>query len=97
MAVLIDGDTLVITQGITGDAGTFHTLQGVEYGTNFVGGVTPGKGGQDRADGGGRRYPRLRLRQPGREGDRRRGLPDLRARAIHRRRDLRGRGGRESD
>ena len=47
MAILIDGNTKVITQGITGEAGTFHTLQGVEDGTNFVGGVTPGKGGQD--------------------------------------------------
>lgn len=47
MAVLIDADTKVITQGITGDAGKFHTLQAVDYGTKMVGGVTPGKGGQE--------------------------------------------------
>lgn len=47
MAVLIDADTKVITQGITGEAGKFHTLQAVDYGTKMVGGVTPGKGGQD--------------------------------------------------
>ncbi|MCB9868555.1 MAG: succinate--CoA ligase subunit alpha [Planctomycetes bacterium] len=47
MAVLIDADTRIITQGITGDAGRFHSLQSVAYGTQLVGGVTPGKGGQD--------------------------------------------------
>ncbi|MGE3954183.1 MAG: succinate--CoA ligase subunit alpha [Parachlamydiales bacterium] len=46
MAVLIDKATRVITQGITGNAGSFHTQQGLEYGSKYVGGVTPGKGGQ---------------------------------------------------
>lgn len=46
MAVLVDKNTRVITQGITGQAGQFHTQQGLEYGSHFVGGVTPGKGGQ---------------------------------------------------
>ncbi|MGD9563707.1 MAG: succinate--CoA ligase subunit alpha [Pyrinomonadaceae bacterium] len=45
MAVLVDKDTRLIVQGITGKEGTFHTLQMVDYGTNVVGGVTPGKGG----------------------------------------------------
>lgn len=46
MAVLVNQKTKVITQGITGKAGTFHTEQGMKYGTQYVGGVTPGKGGQ---------------------------------------------------
>ena len=46
MAILVNKATKVITQGITGKAGSFHTEQGLEYGTKFVGGVTPGKGGQ---------------------------------------------------
>lgn len=46
MAILIDKKTKVITQGITGQAGRFHTEQCLEYGSKFVGGVTPGKGGQ---------------------------------------------------
>lgn len=45
MAVLVNKNTKVITQGITGKAGLFHTQQGLEYGTQYVGGVTPGKGG----------------------------------------------------
>lgn len=45
MAVLVDKNTRLIVQGITGKEGTFHTLQMVDYGTNVVGGVTPGKGG----------------------------------------------------
>jgi len=45
MAVLVDKDTLVICQGITGSQGTFHTEQAIAYGTKMVGGVTPGKGG----------------------------------------------------
>lgn len=47
MAILVNKATKVITQGITGKAGSFHTEQCMAYGTNFVGGVTPGKGGQD--------------------------------------------------
>jgi succinyl-CoA synthetase alpha subunit len=45
MSVLVDKNTKVICQGITGDAGTFHTRQALSYGTRMVGGVTPGKGG----------------------------------------------------
>ncbi len=50
MAVLVNKNTKVITQGITGTAGKFHTQQGLEYGTQYVGGVTPGKGGQTVLD-----------------------------------------------
>lgn len=45
MSILIHRNTRVITQGITGKAGRFHTEQGLLYGSNYVGGVTPGKGG----------------------------------------------------
>jgi succinyl-CoA synthetase alpha subunit len=45
MAVLIGTETKIITQGITGKAGSFHTEQGMKYGSKYVGGVTPGKGG----------------------------------------------------
>ncbi len=46
MSILIDQNTRVIVQGITGGEGSFHSEQMIEYGTNLVGGVTPGKGGQ---------------------------------------------------
>jgi succinyl-CoA synthetase alpha subunit len=45
MAILVGRDTKLITVGFTGKQGTFHSLQSRDYGTNFVGGVTPGKGG----------------------------------------------------
>jgi succinyl-CoA synthetase alpha subunit len=45
MSILVNKDTRVITQGITGSAGLFHTQQCMDYGTKMVGGVTPGKGG----------------------------------------------------
>lgn len=45
MSVLVDKNTRLVVQGLTGKEGTFHTRQMVEYGTNVVGGVTPGKGG----------------------------------------------------
>jgi succinyl-CoA synthetase alpha subunit len=47
MSVLVDRDTRLCVAGITGREGTFHTLNNRNYGTNVVGGVTPGKGGQD--------------------------------------------------
>ena len=50
MAIWVDAKTRVICQGITGSAGSFHCRQMIEYGTNLVGGVTPGKGGRTFGD-----------------------------------------------
>jgi len=50
MAILVNKQTKIITQGMTGQAGRFHTEQCIAYGSQFVGGVTPGKGGDKVLD-----------------------------------------------
>ena len=47
MAIIVDNDTKLVVQGLTGSEGRFHGLRNRAYGTNLVAGVTPGKGGQD--------------------------------------------------
>jgi succinyl-CoA synthetase alpha subunit len=46
MSILVNKDSRIIVQGFTGSEGTFHASQMIEYGSNVVGGITPGKGGQ---------------------------------------------------
>ena len=46
MSILVDENSRIVVQGMTGREGTFHTQQMLAYGTNVVGGVSPGKGGQ---------------------------------------------------
>ena len=50
MSILVDKSSRVVVQGITGSEGTFHSQQMIDYGTNIVSGVTPGKGGLDAVD-----------------------------------------------
>ena len=67
MSILVDKNTKVITQGMTGETGTFHTQQALAYGTQMVGGVTPGKGGTDASRPAGVRHRRTRRsRRPAR-------------------------------
>ena len=47
MAIIVDQDTLLVVQGLTGSEGSFHGVRNRDYGTKVVAGVTPGKGGQD--------------------------------------------------
>src|SRR6185295_6437235 len=51
MSILVDKNTRLLVQGITGNEGTFHSRAMLAYGTNIVGGVTPGRGGQMAVDG----------------------------------------------
>ena len=57
MSVLVDKHTRLICQGITGKVGGFHSNGAVNYGTNFAGGVTPGKGGQTWVAENGTKFP----------------------------------------
>ena len=50
MSILVNKDTRLLVQGFTGSQGTLHSLQSIEYGTNIVGGVTPGKGGKQHLE-----------------------------------------------
>ncbi len=89
MSILIDKNTRVLMQGITGSAGSFHAGQMLDYGTKLVAGVTPGKGGTVPGQG-----PHLQHRGRRGEADRGQRQRGLRASAVRRRRHPRGRGRR---
>ena len=85
MSILVNANTKVITQGMTGETGTFHTEQALAYGTKMVGGVTPGKGGTTHIG-----LPVFDTVAEAVDGDRRRRERDLRAAALRRGFDPRG-------
>ena len=86
MAVLVDKNTRLIVQGITGKEGTFHAKGCAEYGTKVVGGVTPGKGGTTHEG-----WPVFNTVADAVQQDRRQRDHDLRAAAVCRRRHSRSR------
>ncbi len=87
MSILVNENTKVLCQGITGSAGSFHAKQMLEYGTKMVGGVTPGKGGTDFEG----KVPIFNTVSRGGEADRRQRLGHLRPAAVRRRRHHGGR------
>jgi succinyl-CoA synthetase alpha subunit len=89
MAILVTPQTKVLVQGITGGFGARHAQLSLDYGTQIVAGVTPGKGGQVFTHG--TQGPDLRHGRRGHPGDRGDGLGGLRAAAVRRGRHSRGR------
>ena len=67
MAIIVDNETRLVVQGLTGSEGRFHGLRNRAYGTKLVAGVTPGKGGQDVEGVPGLRHRRRRRHRAGRE------------------------------
>ena len=90
MSILVDTNTKLCVSGITGREGTFHSLRNREYGTQVVGGVTPGKGGQD-VEG----VPVFNTFHEAVGRDGREYRDDLRAAPVRGRLDPRGRGRRD--
>ncbi len=95
MSILVDKNTKVITQGITGATGLFHTKGGLEYGTQMVGGVTPGKGGTNiditLENGTTVSLPVFNTVQEAKKSDRRDRIRYLCCRSVRRRRNHRSR------
>ena len=93
MSILVGRDTRLVVQGITGREGEFHSHAMLEYGTNIVAGVTPGKGGQATLDG---RVPVFDTVAEAVAADRRQRLVHLRAGAVRAGRHAGGRGRRHA-